>query len=70
MCRAAGLSRVPIDGYSGSPLRMAVVEGLPVIYSFGPDGDDDGGLKDAVLGRVPDGDFLFRLEKPAAPAPR
>jgi hypothetical protein len=70
MCRAAGLSRVPIDDYSGSPLRLAVVAGEPVIYSVGPDGDDDGGLKDADLGRTPDGDFLFRLPKPAAPARR
>jgi hypothetical protein len=66
ICHSAGLIRVPIDGYGGTPLRMAEVAGEPVIYSIGPDGDDDGGLKDAELGRAPDGDFLFRLPRPTA----
>jgi hypothetical protein len=48
---------------------LAVVAGEPVIYSVGPDGDDDG-LKDADLGRASDGDFLFRLPKSAAPSRR
>jgi hypothetical protein len=65
VCRAANLPGVPIDGYSGAPLRLAMVSGDPVIYSVGPDGDDDGGLKDADLGRNPDGDFLFRFPKSA-----
>jgi hypothetical protein len=63
MCRAAGLWRVPVDEYGGSQLKMTVVAGEPVIYSAGPDGDDDGGLKDGDLGRVADGDWLFRLPK-------
>jgi hypothetical protein len=70
MCRSAGLSRVPIDDYSGAPMRLAVVAGEPVIYSFGSDGDDDSGLKDADPGRAPNGDFLFRLPKSAAPSRR
>ena len=41
MCRAAGLSRVPINDYSGLPLKLVVVAGEPVIYSVGLDGDDD-----------------------------
>jgi len=74
LCRAAGLERVPIDAYSnGSPLRMTQVAGETVIYSVGPDGDDDGGLKDSDQGRNPDGDVLFRLPKPgsinASPSP-
>ncbi len=64
MCRAAGLSQVPVDGYGGSPLRMTEIAGDPVIYSVGADGDDDGGRKDADWGRAPDGDWLFRLPKP------
>ena len=63
VCRAANLPGVPIDGYSGSPLRMAMISNEPVIYSVGPDGDDDGGLKDAAFGRNPDGDFVFRLPR-------
>jgi hypothetical protein len=59
----AGLQRVPIDAYAGTPLRMALISGQPVIYSVGRDGDDDGGLKDADFGRNPDGDLLFRLPK-------
>jgi len=67
LCRAAGLERVPIDAYSnGSPPRMTQVAGETVIYSAGPDGDDDGGLKDSDQGRNPDGDVLFRLPKPAS----
>jgi hypothetical protein len=65
ICRAANMPGVPLDGYSGSPLRLAIISGDPVIYSVGPDGDDDGALKDADLGRNPDGDFLFRYPKSA-----
>lgn len=70
MCRGAGLSRVPIDDFSGSPLKLAMIAGEPVVYSVGPDGDDDGGLKDAGLGRAADGDYLFRLPGSAAPSGR
>jgi hypothetical protein len=67
LCAAAGLERVPVHAYTNSsPLRMAQVGGRTVIYSVGPDGVDDGGLKDADMGRNPDGDFLFRLPKTAS----
>jgi hypothetical protein len=67
LCGSAGLERVPVDAYTNSsPLRMAQVGGQTVIYSVGPDGDDDGGLKDADMGRNPDGDFLFRPPKAAS----
>ena len=47
MVKAAGLPRVPIDPYSGQPLRMAIIDGEPVIYSVGKDGRDDGGRIDS-----------------------
>jgi hypothetical protein len=61
MCRAAGLNDVPIDPYSGNALKMAVIAGEPVVYSVGQDGHDDDGQKDAILGRKPEGDYLFPL---------
>ena len=36
---------VPIDPHSGQPIRYMLVDGHPVIYSFGPDRDDDGGRR-------------------------
>jgi hypothetical protein len=58
--KAAGLPRVPIDPYSGQPLRMAIIDGEPVIYSIGKDGRDDGGRIDSNADRKP-GDQTFRL---------
>jgi hypothetical protein len=63
VCRSAGLTRVAIDSYVGSPLRMTLVSGEPVVYSVGPDGDDDGALKASVFGSNAEGDILFRLPK-------
>jgi hypothetical protein len=64
--KAAGLPKVPIDPYSGEPLRLAIVDGKPVIYSIGKDGRDDGGKFDSSDDRKP-GDQTYRLpaiEKP------
>jgi hypothetical protein len=58
--KAAGLPRVPIDPYSGQPIRMAIIDGEPVIYSVGRDGRDDGGRIDSDSDRNP-GDQTFRL---------
>lgn len=58
--KAAGLPRVPLDEYSGEPLRMAYVDGEPVVYSVGKDGRDDGGRIDSDFDRKP-GDHLYRL---------
>jgi hypothetical protein len=60
VCKAAGLPAVPIDPHSGKPMKMAVVDGSPVVYSIGIDGKDDGGLVDSKFEAVP-GDILFRL---------
>jgi hypothetical protein len=34
----------PLDRITLKPLRYAIVDGRPLIYSCGPDGDDDGGI--------------------------
>jgi hypothetical protein len=64
LVKAVGMSDVPIDPYSGQPLRMTVIEGKPVIYSVGLDGKDDKALSDWQYGGQP-GDFIFRLELPS-----
>jgi hypothetical protein len=62
----AGISDVPLDPYSGKPIRFVVRDGTPIIYSIGKDGTDDSGLQDWNYGRRP-GDFIFRLdERPGA----
>lgn len=37
------LDQIPIDPYTGDPLRLRIEEGRVVIYSIGPDRDDDQG---------------------------
>ena len=54
------LETVPIDPFSGRPIRMTVIAGKPTVYSVGKDGDDDGGQLDWNFGRQP-GDYLFTL---------
>ncbi|MES2792089.1 MAG: hypothetical protein V4719_20910 [Planctomycetota bacterium] len=52
------LPRVPLDAYSGQPLIYRLVEGRPLLYSVGPDRDDDGGkpLSELSWPVIPDGD--------------
>jgi hypothetical protein len=61
LVKAAGMPRVPIDPFSGQPLRMTVIERKPVIYSVGPDGKDDKAILESKGGNQP-GDLIFRLE--------
>jgi hypothetical protein len=56
----SALKTAAVDPYSGQPLRYAVIEGKPVIYSVGKDLKDDGGLVDWKSSTQP-GDFLFVL---------
>ncbi len=63
--KAAGMAEVPIDPYSDEPLKMAVVNGQPVVYSVGADGQDDKALVEWDFKFPPKGDLLFRL--PALP---
>ncbi len=37
------LPTVPLDRFTGQPLRYQLVDGRPLLYSCGTDGDDDGG---------------------------
>jgi hypothetical protein len=62
----AGIPGVPIDPYSGQPLRMAVLWGEPVIYSVGRDGKDDHGRVEEWdrNRRKWQGDLIFRLVAP------
>ena len=63
--KEAGLKAIPIDPYDGRPMRMAVLDGQPVVYSVGKDGRDDGGQKDSKYDTLP-GDLIYRLS-PAEP---
>ena len=59
--KEAGLKAIPTDPYDGKPIRLAVIDGQPVIYSVGRDGRDDGGLKDSNRDMQPTGDLIYRL---------
>jgi hypothetical protein len=37
------LPEVPVDRITGKPLHYQIVDGRPIVYSVGVDGDDDGG---------------------------
>jgi hypothetical protein len=62
-CREAKMPGVPVDFFSGGPLKLATIDGSPVVYSVGADGRDDGALKDSHLGRKPEGDMLARMPR-------
>jgi hypothetical protein len=59
--KGAGLKSVPIDPYDGKLFKLAVVDGAPLVYSVGRDGQDDGGLVDSDRDQKPAGDLLYRL---------
>ncbi len=64
---ASGLSTVPIDPFSGQPLKMTIVDGHAVVYSVGPDGDDDLASRVVTWEQLsednpPDGDMVFTLK--------
>jgi hypothetical protein len=61
-CREAGLKAVPTDPYSGQPLKFAVQDGQPVVYSVGKDGKDDGGKIDSKNNTQP-GDLIYKLDR-------
>ena len=63
---AAGLAEAPIDPYWDKPLKIALIDQAPVLYSLGPDGDDDQASVEVPLVRAPtqdppDGDIIFKL---------
>jgi hypothetical protein len=49
---------------SVEPLRMTSLQGVPVIYSVGPDGKDDKAAVVWNLNPGQPGDYVFRLEPP------
>ena len=53
------MKSVPLDPYDGKPMRLAMLDGKPVIYSVGRDGKDDGGQKDSKLD-MQAGDLIIR----------
>ncbi len=71
-----GVKEIPVDPFSGGPLKMTVRDNRVVVYSVGPDGDDDRVQKRFELygnsshgGRTrpdnspnPDGDVVFQLD--------
>jgi hypothetical protein len=65
--KEAGFKAVPTDPYDGQPMRTAVLEGRPIVYSVGKDGRDDGGQKDSKYDTQP-GDLIYRM--PSAEAGR
>ncbi len=58
-CREAGLKAVPIDPFSGQPMKFVVLDGRPMVYSVGKDGKDDGGTVDSKNDTQP-GDLIYQ----------
>ncbi len=59
-CKEAGLKAVPIDPFSGQPMKLVILDGQPVVYSVGKDGKNDGGKLDSKNDTQP-GDLIYRL---------
>ena len=60
--QSAGIDDVPRDSFTDSALKLTTVDAQTVIYSIGPDGQDDGGQVEWA-GDTPSGkgDLSFRL---------
>jgi hypothetical protein len=61
LVEAAGIPSVPIDPYSGQPMRLTSVAEKPVIYSVGPDGKDDKAQIESKPHTGDPGDFVYKL---------
>ena len=55
------LATVPLDPYDGKPLRWRARSDSVIIYSIGPDREDNGGKLDRVLLVTPGTDLGFQL---------
>jgi hypothetical protein len=64
--KGSPLKTVPLDPYDGRPMRLAFVDGQPVVYSVGRDGKDDGGRIDSNRDMKPSGDLIYRLPPASA----
>ncbi len=58
----AGWPSVLIDPFDDQPIRFAVVDGQPTVYSIGSDRKDDGGKIESI-GVPRPGDLLLRLRR-------
>jgi len=63
------LETIPSDPFSGQPMRYAIIDGKPTVYSVGKDLNDDGGRADWRYGQQP-GDYLFSLTPLPGTGPR
>jgi hypothetical protein len=55
------MAQVPADPYDGKPLRLRLLPDGLVVYSVGPDGEDNGGKLDREKPDTPGTDIGFRL---------
>ena len=58
------LEEIPIDPYSGEPIRIRREGGGIAIYCLGDDRDDDGALDLNNKGLRDDGDIVFHINRP------
>jgi hypothetical protein len=63
LVQSAGMPSAPADPFSDQPLRLGAVDGQTVIYSVGPDHQDDEAQVEWDLDWRHPGDFVFRLDK-------
>jgi hypothetical protein len=63
------VSYLPNDPYTGEPFKLVATEEGVVVYSVGPNLQDDGGQKIDYKPRPPTGDLTLRIGKPAPRAP-
>jgi hypothetical protein len=76
LCEAGYLGQVPVDLYDGKPVRLRRLDDGLLIYSIGPDGEDNGGNLDPKKPLAKGTDLGFRLwdadkrRQPPAPKPR
>ena len=57
------LAEVPLDPFDLKPLRYKKRQGKWIIYSIGPDGKDDGGVKNYVHRQAEEGaDLIYEVE--------
>ncbi|HIJ65905.1 MAG TPA: hypothetical protein HPP77_08125 [Candidatus Hydrogenedentes bacterium] len=60
----AYLDSVPIDAYDGNPLRYTRTEHGYVVYTIGPDLEDDGGIEaESAKKAWTEGDWTFTVER-------
>ena len=67
------LAQVPADAYDGQPLRVRRLDDSVIVYSVGPDGEDNGGRIDRRNPGASGTDLGFRLwdvDKRWQPGPR